>query len=126
LSSTPHSPVLLSGLNVFVRALRLDTEIGLYPHERGRAQPLFIDIELELSPHHVGGIGDTVNYETLAAKARALAAEGHVELVETFAERLVAACLEDPRALTARVRIEKPEALPGAAAAGVEIVARRG
>ena len=125
MSSTPTPPVLLSGLTVFVRALRLDTEIGLYPHERGRAQPLFIDIELELAPHHVGGIGDTVNYETLAEKARALAAEGHVELVETFAERLVAACLEDPRALSARVRIEKPEALPGAAAAGVEIVARR-
>jgi dihydroneopterin aldolase len=125
LSSTPTQPVLLSGLNVFVRALRLDTEIGLYPHERGRAQPLFIDIELELAPHHVGGIADTVNYETLAAKARSLAAEGHVELVETFAERLVAACLEDPRTLSARVRIEKPEALPGAAAAGVEIIARR-
>jgi len=126
-SHTPPAPadVSLSGLKVFVRALRLDTEIGLYPHERGRSQPLFIDIELELAPHPVGGIGDTVNYETLASKARALAAEGHVELVETFAERLVAGCLEDPRALSARVRIEKPEALPGAAAAGVEIFAVR-
>ena len=36
------------------------------------------------------------------------------------------ACLEDPRVLTARVRIEKPEALEGAAAAGVEVVAARG
>ena len=115
----------LSAMKVFVRGLRLDTEIGLYPHERGRSQPLFIDIELELSPHPVEGIHDTVNYETLASKARELAAEGHVELVETFAQRLVAACLEDPRALTARVRIEKPEALKGAAAAGVEVVAAR-
>ena len=112
-------------MRVFVRGLRLDTEIGLYPHERGRSQPLFIDIELELAPTLVEGIHDTVNYETLAAKARTLAAEGHVELVETFAERLVGACLEDPRVLTARVRIEKPEALKGAAAAGVEVVAVR-
>ena len=66
-----------------------------------------------------------MNYENLASKARELAAEGHVELVETFAQRLVAACLEDPRARSARVRIEKPEALPGAAAAGVEIFAVR-
>ena len=88
-------------------------------------KPLFIDIELELAPTLVEGIHDTVNYETLASKARALAAEGHVELVETFAERLVGACLEDPRVLTARVRIEKPEALEGAEAAGVEVVAAR-
>ena len=120
-----NAPISLAGFKVFVRALRLDTEIGLYPHERGRAQPLFIDIELELAPHTVEHIHDTVNYETLASKARELAAEGHVELVETFAQRLVAACLEDPRALSARVRIEKPEALPGAAAAGVEIFAVR-
>ena len=33
--------------------------------------------------------------------------------------------LEDPRVLKARVRIEKPEALDGAAAAGVEVVAAR-
>ena len=118
------SPISLAGFKVFVRALRLDTEIGLYPHERGRSQPLFIDIELELAPTPVEHIHDTVNYETLASKARDLAAEGHIELVETFAQRLLAACLEDPRALSARVRIEKPEALH-AASAGVEIFAVR-
>jgi 7,8-dihydroneopterin aldolase/epimerase/oxygenase len=112
-------------MTVFVRALRLEAEIGVHPHERGRTQPLFVDIALDLAPRPVAGIADTVNYETLATRARALASGGHVELVETFAEQLATACLDSARALRVRVRVEKPEAIPGAAAAGVEIQARR-
>ena len=112
-------------LKVFVRGLHVDAEIGVYPHEKGRTQPLTIDIELKLAPRDIRSIRDTVNYETLAASARALATGGHVDLVETFAEDLARACLADPHTLSARVRIEKPLALDGAEAAGVEVVVRR-
>ncbi len=115
----------LTTLAVFIQGLTLDAEIGLYEHERGRTQPLSVDVELQLSAAVTHDIHDAVNYESLAAKARALAAAGHVELVETFAERLAAACLEHPRALQARVRIRKPEAIAGADAAGVELTARK-
>ena len=112
-------------LSVFVEGLALDAEIGLYDHERGRTQPLSVDIELALTPAPAHGIHGTVNYETLAEKARALAAAGHIELVETFAERLAAACLEHPRAVQVRVRVRKPQAIPGADSAGVELTASR-
>ena len=112
-------------LCVFVEDLALHAEIGLYDHERGRTQPLSVDVELALSPAIAQGIHGTVNYETLAAKARALAASGHIELVETFAERLAADCLDHPRAVRVRVRVRKGEAIKGAAAAGVELTASR-
>ncbi len=112
-------------LKIFVRGLHVDAEIGVHPHEKGRTQPLTIDIELELSPTPIRSIHDTVNYETLAASARTLATGGHVDLVETFAEDLARACLKDSRTLSARVRIEKPLALEGADAAGVEVLLRR-
>ena len=108
-------------LKVFVRGLQIAAEIGVHPHERGRAQPLIVDVELELSVRAVAHLSDTVNYERVAARARGLAASGHIELVEDYAERLARACLEDPRVSRARVRVEKPEALPGAHAAGCEI-----
>ena len=111
-----------AALKVFVRGLTIEAEIGLHPHERGRRQPLVIDVELDLAPAAVGGIRDTVNYERLAERARALAAEGHMELVETFAERLARGCLAEARVVRARVRVEKPQAIAGAAAAGVEVV----
>jgi dihydroneopterin aldolase len=114
-----------AALKVFVRGLHVDAEIGVHPHEKGRTQPLTIDIELELAARDIRSIRDTVNYETLAASARALATGGHVDLVETFAQDLARACLADPRTLCARVRIEKPLALKGAEAAGVEVMLRR-
>ena len=123
----PDVPLRAEALSVFVEGLALEAEIGLYAHERGRRQPLSVDVELRLTP--LAGAADihaTVNYETLAAKARALAEGGHIDLAETFAERLAAACLEHPRAISVRVRVRKPQAIAGSAAAGVELTAARG
>ena len=113
------------GLTVFVRGLEVEAGIGVYGHEHGRLQRLVIDATLTLEPRAVERLADTVNYETVAAAARAIAAEGHVGLVETFAERLALACLADGRVRRCAVRVEKPGALEGAAAAGCEIVLGR-
>ncbi len=123
--SDPKPDIAYTTLNVFVRGLSIQAEIGVYPHERGQAQPLVVDFEIALAPTLVEGLAETINYETLAAAARDLAAQGHIDLVETYAQRLAAACLTDPRVLRAKVRVEKPKALEGAAAAGVEIVVQR-
>jgi dihydroneopterin aldolase len=127
---TPPTPKpRVTSARIFVRAIRLDVEIGIYGHEYGRTQPLVIDVEVEMAGGAPGGfehIADTVNYERIVGHARDLAAEGHFKLVETFAERLALACLEDPLAARVRVRVEKPEALaPAADAAGVELVVER-
>ena len=110
---------------VFVRGLKVDAQIGVYDHEHGRLQPLVVDVELDVAASHFERLGDTVNYERIGEAARAIAAEGHVGLVETFAERLAQACFFDPRVTRARVRIEKPEAL-APAIAGVEVLMQRG
>lgn len=111
---------------VFVRGLKVDAEVGVYHHERGKTQPLVIDVELDVAAAGAKHLADTLNYETIRNDAKRLAAEGHIELVEVFAERLAQLCLADPRVTRARVRVEKPLALaPDAAAAGVEITAVR-
>ena len=113
------------GLSVFVRGLRVEAGIGVHDHELGRLQPLVIDVTLELAPAAVERLADTINYETVAQAAHAIVADGHVGLVETFAERLAAACLGDGRVRRCTVRIEKPGALDGAVAAGCEVVLAR-
>ncbi|MBI5940932.1 MAG: dihydroneopterin aldolase [Caulobacterales bacterium] len=111
---------------MFVRGLKIEAEVGVYAHERGMTQPLIVDVELDVTTVHAERLSQTVNYEIIAAAARELAAEGHIELVEMFAERLADRCLVDPRVTRARVRVEKPLALaPEAQAAGVEITAVR-
>lgn len=124
--STASRPKILV-TKVFVRGLAIEAEIGVYPHELGRRQPLIVDVELDVAAAGWRHLGDTVNYETVVAAAQAIAAAGHIGLLESFAQRLAHACFAEPRVLRARVRVEKPEALaPHAAAAGVEIVAVRG
>ena len=111
---------------VFVRGLEVRAEIGVYERERGITQPLIVDIEVEVEAAGWRHLEETVNYETLAAHAVAIAASGHIGLVESFAQRLAEACVAEPRVREVRVRVAKPRALePAAAAAGVEIIARR-
>lgn len=112
-------------LTVFVRGLTLQAGIGVYDHEKGRTQTLVIDVALQLEPALVERLSDTVNYEAVARAARAIAADGHVGLVETFAQRLALACLEDPRVRRATVRIDKPGALGDAAVPGCELTLGR-
>jgi 7,8-dihydroneopterin aldolase/epimerase/oxygenase len=112
-------------LSVFVRGLEVHAGIGVYDHEHGRLQRLVIDVTLELSPAPIERLGDTINYEAVANAARAIADDGHVGLVETFAERLALAMLEDGRVKRCTVRIEKPGALGGDAAPGCELVLAR-
>ena len=115
----------LTRRRVYVRGLRLDVEIGVHLHEHGRVQPVLLDVELDLPPAPVQRLADTINYEAVVERARAIAAEGHIMLVETYAERLAHALFEEPRVLRVHVRVAKPEALTAAAGAGVELVLER-
>lgn len=124
---------------VFLRDFAVSARIGIYDHEREGPQPLLISATLTLGPESdpdapltpPTGADDPargllVCYERLSTGVRALAEADHVDYVETLAERIGALCLSDPRVREALVRIEKPQAIPGAAAAGVEAVFRRG
>ena len=114
------------GSKVFVTGVRVQAEIGVYRHEIGRVQPLIVDVELDVPTDASDRLADTFNYEAILKATQDLAAQGHVDLVETFAHRLAERCLADPRVTRARVRIEKPLALaPHAVASGVEIVLER-
>lgn len=113
------------GLKVLVRALKVDASIGFYDHEHGRLQPLVVDVELDLGAGPVERLTDTLDYDGVARIVRDLAAGPHIVLIETFAERTALACLADPRVLAVRVRVEKPGAIPDAAAAGCEVAYAR-
>jgi 7,8-dihydroneopterin aldolase/epimerase/oxygenase len=117
----------LAASKIFVTGVKVQAQIGVYRHEIGRVQPLIVDVELDVATGSSDRLADTFNYEAILAAAQGVAAEGHIDLVETFAHRVARRCLADARVSRARVRIEKPLALaPDAVAAGVEIVLERG
>ncbi|HEX4532681.1 MAG TPA: dihydroneopterin aldolase [Rhizomicrobium sp.] len=109
--------------HVFIRNLEVLAQIGIYGHEQGKFQPVRINVDLAVEDAIVieDKLDKVVDYAVITAKIRAIVDSGHINLAETFAERIAAACFDDKRVKTARVRVEKLHALPGAESAGVEI-----
>ena len=110
--------------HVFVRDLELAALIGVHTHERGTTQPIRINIDLTVREGEAAiedALPNVVDYEKVVKKVIALVESGHLNLVETLAERIAQACFEDPRVTVARVRIEKLKAIAQAASVGVEI-----
>ena len=121
--------------HVFLRDMVLDASIGVHPHELQAKQRVRVNVNLgveddgarPLSRTAVGRdeLSRVVDYELLANSVRQIIGSGHVQLVETLAERIAEACLTDPRVHLARIRVEKLDVFPDAASAGVEIERRQ-
>ncbi len=110
--------------HLFVHDLMLACRIGVHPHERATAQRVRLNLDLgvvETGPALRDELVGVVDYQALVERIQAALGKRHVNLVETLAEQIAALCLEDPRVRSARVRVEKLDAIAAAAAVGVEI-----
>lgn len=110
--------------HVFVRDLLLDASIGAYDHETGRPQKVRLNVDLsvdEAGDGHGDDLKNVVCYDRVVAGIKAIIRAGHINLVETLAERVADMALQDARVIAVRVRIEKLEAVPEAESVGVEI-----
>jgi dihydroneopterin aldolase len=110
--------------HVFVRDLECMALIGIYDHEKIKAQRIIVNIDLsvqETDGPMMDEISHVVSYEIIAKKVESILEEGHTNLVETLCEKIASACLKDKRVLAARVRVEKPDIIPNARSVGVEI-----
>jgi dihydroneopterin aldolase len=114
--------------HVFIRNLEVLAHIGIHGHERGMLQPVRINVDLAVEEAAVldDRLDSVVDYEAITVKIRTIVASGHINLAETFAERIAQASFEDVRVKIACVRVEKLHAVPGAESAGVEIERTRG
>lgn len=108
--------------HVFVRDLMLDALIGVHRHEKRQHQRVRVNLDLAVREGDAKDRLDAVVcYEKIVVGVRALVGEGHVNLVETLAERIAALCLQDARVQSARIRVEKLDVFEDAASVGVEI-----
>lgn len=114
---------------IVIDQLEFDTIIGIYPHEREQVQPLRMNIRLGVPPIHEAAQSDdistTVDYQRVCETVMALAQEGAFNLVETLAERTVAALFESFPVQAIQLSVSKPLALPYTRGVGVEIFRRR-
>src|SRR5215470_8288040 len=86
----------VSTYRVFVRDLVLGCSIGIYDYEKAAPQRVRINAELvvaeapDISRDDISGV---LNYELIVDGIKAIVAGGHINLVETLAERVIDLCL---------------------------------
>jgi dihydroneopterin aldolase len=113
---------------IVIRDLRVETLIGIHRRERHVMQTVSIDLEIGVPGSAVFAsdkVTDTIDYEQVALKIRALAASAHFRLVETFADRIAALLMDDFGAPWVKVSAAKVGILASAKFVGVTIERRR-
>jgi dihydroneopterin aldolase len=106
---------------IFVRDFVLPISIGAYRNELNVRQRVRfnVDVFVQRGTHVAADMRDVLSYDVITDSIRRIVAEGHIDLVETLAERIASAVLDQPRATKVVVRVEKLDLGPGAV--GVEI-----
>lgn len=110
------------GDTIFVNDFIVDCNVGVYAEEQGVTQKVRFTVEARLDTS-IFSVDDEMvevpSYADIIDAIVALARGGHINLVETFAERIAAGCLADQRITAVRVKLEKLERGP---LRGVEII----
>ncbi len=124
--------------HVFLRDMVLLASVGVHAFEHEARQRLRLNIDLAVLDEGAGPLQRAlslpavgrdelrrvVDYEAVADRVRSIVAAGHVRLVETLAERIAEACLEDTRVRNVRVRVEKLDIFDDMESVGIEIERR--
>ncbi|WP_309065945.1 dihydroneopterin aldolase [Microbacterium sp.] len=114
--------ITLTGLTVFGHH-------GVFDHERRDGQQFTIDLTLALPLRDAAvsdDVADTVHYGELADRVAGIVAGEPVNLIETLAERIADAVLEDDRVRLVTVTVHKPHAPIAQDFADVSVTVRRG
>lgn len=124
--AAPAASPAHAGERVFVRVrgLRLEAEVGVYESERGRTQPIRVDLEAEVAPeaaHPHGALAEAVNYAALAETVRQIVGARHHDLLEDLAQEIADAVFADPRVARLVLSIDKLAALDDAESVGVSL-----
>ena len=109
---------------ILIRDLRVEVLIGIHKRERHVAQVVSIDLEIGIPGTTVFAtdkVADTIDYEQVALRIKALAGTGHFRLVETFADRIAKLLIDDLKAPWVKVSAAKIGILPNAKFVGVSI-----
>ena len=107
-----------------IRDLVVSCSIGVHEHERHGTQRVRINVRVRVADDEgpiEDSIANVVSYESIVDGIRAIIAGGHINLVETLADRVVELCLANRRVQGVWVRVEKLDLYPDAGGVGVEV-----
>jgi dihydroneopterin aldolase len=113
---------------IVIRGLRVRGYHGVQPDERRDGQLFGIDVALETDVREAAATDDlaaTVDYSVVAKQVAAIVAGEPVDLIETLAERIAAACLAHAGVEAVEVTVHKPSAPISLPFDDIEVTVRR-
>jgi dihydroneopterin aldolase len=109
---------------IFLNNFTLQANVGVYKHEKEKAQPIKINVIAKVrNPKRINdnNLQSVVCYNQISKKIKKIIKSGHTILLEKLAEKIFQECFKNKRIETMKIRLEKPEAIEGAAGAGIEV-----
>jgi len=110
---------------IFFRNLQVNMHMGVHEHEKGRTQPVRINIVLYMNAGLVpvnDSIAEVFNYDRIHGGVQTLIEGRHINLQETLVGEIAAMCLEFDEVLAVRVSTEKTDIYPDVDGVGYELV----
>jgi dihydroneopterin aldolase len=114
--------ISLLGLRAFGRH-------GVLDHERVSGQEFVVDAVLTVDTRAAAAADDlalTADYGALSGRLAEIVSGPPVALIETLAERLSRACLDDPAVRAVQITVHKPHAPVAQHVADISVTIRRG
>ena len=113
---------------VFINDFIIEEIIGIHKHEKIKKQKIKFNIVLEVNQNSVpdeNNIKSIVDYEKITIKLENLTKNAKYNFLESLAEDSFKEIFEDKRINSAKIKIEKPEAIKNAKSVGVEVFKTR-
>ena len=113
---------------VFIKDFIIEEIIGIHEHEKIKKQKIKFNIVLDIDQNTAPNekdIKSIVDYEKITNKLENLAKDKKYNFLESLAEDSFKEIFEDKRISSAKIKIEKPDAIKNADSVGVEVFKTR-
>ena len=113
---------------VFIKDFIIEEIIGIHKHEKIKKQKIKFNIVLDVNQSFVPDekdINSIVDYEKITNKLENLTKNKKYNFLESLVEDSFKEIFEDKRIDSAKIKIEKPEAIKNAKSVGVEVFKTR-
>lgn len=109
---------------LFFRGFELPAKIGVLPHERKHPQIIIIDLEASIDSQKAAksdALTDTVDYTLIKATITNIVNRQHYQLIETLANRIADALIDQFSCHTLKLTLSKPDIFDDMDAVGITI-----
>ena len=113
---------------VFIKDFIIKEIIGIHEHEKIKKQKIKFNIVLDVNQSYIPdekNIKSIVDYEKITNKLENLTKSKQYNFLESLVEDSFKEIFEDKRIDSAKIKIEKPEAIKNAKSVGVEVFKTR-